>query len=97
MKTFTTSNGSIFCAVAHGNILTIQKEYTNGSFSKKNIRVEDTSDFVYKMMQTKVQASGGASGFLLWLEQCENETDFCGVLRRRAYDFMFDVMRPAKV
>lgn len=97
MKTFTTCGGDTFCARAYGNTLVIQKTFTDGRFAKKNIRVEETEDFVYKLMQTKVKAHGGAYGFLQWLEECENETDFCGALRRRCYDFMFDIMRPAKV
>lgn len=96
MKHFTDRDGNIFCAFAFGNnLLCAQKVYGPGryDFCKKNIRVEEDAESVYKLMKTKIKAAGGAPGLLRFLEECENETDFCGAFRSKIYNWIFDSMK----
>ena len=40
----------------------------------KTVRVEDCgSEFVYKLLKTKVKAAGGAHGLFEWLDMCLSE------------------------
>jgi hypothetical protein len=94
-KDFESNGGAVFCAIAHGNYLAVQKVYGPGrlDFEKRVVRVEPCSDFAYKLMKTKIKADGGAVGLLSWLERCEKATDFCGALRSQVYNYIFDNMR----
>ena len=93
---FRHKGGATFCAVAHGNILTVQKTDFCGMFRKKNVRVED-GDFVYKLMKTKIISANGASGLLEFLERCSSADDFGGCDVSKVYNYIMDEMREAKV
>lgn len=100
MKTFKdypSNGGCIFCAVAHGDILTAQKEYPNGTFTKKNVKIESDSGFIFKLMKTKIKAEAGASGLLAMLEKCETFTDFGSSFVSKVYNWIFDEMKEAKI
>ena len=94
-KDFYDKGGATFCAVVHGNLLTAQKTSKDGQFVKKTVRVEDCSEFTYKLMKTKIKAAGGASGLLAFLERCETIADLFSCHVSRVYNYIFDEMKEA--
>lgn len=63
-------------ALSGTNTLTIQTNNNDGSFYKRNIKIEESCDYVFKLMKTKILAKGGASGLFHNMKYWINE-NFC--------------------
>ena len=57
-----------YTIAARDNMLIIQDNNKSGSI-KKAYRVEDNREFTYKVMKTKIKASGGAAGLYAFLKR----------------------------
>ena len=62
-------------------------------FKKKTVRVEDSSEFRYKLMKTKIQAAGGAHGLVTWLN---NNVDLFEVMIVKLLDYIWYEMKEVK-
>lgn len=70
-RKFYTAAVWSFCAVPEYGIMIIEK----AGAGKKNIRVDDNAEFVYKIMKTKINAKGGAAGLFEFLTRCAEEKE----------------------
>lgn len=95
-RDFEFNGGAVFCAVAYPGLLLVQKTSADGSFIKKAVRVEDDSEYTYKVMKTKIKAAGGSAGLLKFLEKCEKATDFFGCAVSAIYNEIIDNMKEVK-
>ena len=64
MNYYTTNlDGKSITFMASGNYLIIQDNtIQTGQPCKKIVKVEDSNDYVYKVLKTKIKAQGGAKG-----------------------------------
>lgn len=89
---FKDYNGNEYECRAYGNILVVQVTRPDGSFTKKNVKVVDDSEFTYKIMRTQIKAAGGAAGLKSWLDKA----DFSALVSK-VYTAVFEYVKEAKI
>ncbi len=52
------------------NVLLVQVDYPDGSFTKKCVKVDPDNEFTFKIMKTKIKAVDGAAGLYNFLVNC---------------------------
>ena len=73
-------------------VLVIQK---NGI--KKNIRVEDCSEFVFKALKTKIKARDGVTGLYRFIEENQEIGDVFGCMVKSLLNEAFSNMKEATI
>lgn len=78
--------------VSYPGLLGIQKDLPDGRFRKKFVRVEDDSEYSYKLMKTKIKAAGGAEGLYDLMVRCiDKHLGEC--LVEKILEYAFNEMR----
>lgn len=79
-----------FTTIGSGNFI-IQVEKSDGTFKKKNIKVEFDNTFTFKALKTKIKAYNAAAGLYKYFEYCINNNimlDYIDHLIVYMMDFM---------
>lgn len=70
----------------------ITPEYKPGDSVKKVFRVEDSSEYTFKCLKTKIKADKGADGLLNFMQKCKT-SEFGLAYVRTILNFAWDGMR----
>lgn len=78
------------------NIFIIQETFSDGSFTKKNIKIVDDPEYVYKIQKTHIKARGAAAGLYDYIVNCF-ENDFCASIATNILINAFDNVKEMKI
>lgn len=95
MNTFIDYDGSVYSSKANGNTLTAIRTH-KGQSTTKTVRVEESEDFVYSVLKTKIKARGGAEGLQKFLEERQTWQDFGAAWNRCIYTAIFNTVKEAR-
>lgn len=94
-KKIEVANWTVSCENEHIMIIErIPADDHTGSVTKKAVKVEDSSEYTFKALKTKIKAAGGAIGLIAWMNECIAQ-HFCECLVRSLLNYAWDEIKPA--